>query len=250
VSYEEKRNQANLEDNRDGENHNLSWNCGVEGPSDDPAIQALRARQMRNLLATLLLSQGVPMLSMGDEVARTQGGNNNAYCQDNEISWLDWRFSPAQLDLLAFTRHVLALHRRHPVFRRRSFFQGRAIRGATVKDLTWFDPTGNEMTDEAWNAGFVKALMVRLAGDAIQETDERGRRIVDDSFVLLLNASEEAISFELPSHRADLAWERVLDTAEADWDRPSSLRSDRYRLRSRALAVLRVKQRHGPPPEA
>ena len=243
VSYDAKHNEANGEDNRDGENHNLSWNCGVEGPSDDPGVLALRAHQMRNFLATLLLSQGVPMLSMGDEVARSQRGNNNAYCQDNELSWLEWRFTPAQLDLLAFTRHVLALQRQHPVFRRRSFFQGRAIRGAEVKDLTWFEPSGNEMTDDAWNAGFVKALMVRLAGDAIAETDERGRRIVDDTFVLLLNASEEAIGFNLPRHRPDLAWERVLDTAEADWDRRSLLRGERYRLRGRSLAVLRVRPR-------
>jgi glycogen operon protein len=243
VSYDGKHNEANGEDNRDGENHNLSWNCGAEGPTDDGAVLALRARQMRNVLATLLLSQGVPMISMGDEVARTQRGNNNAYCQDNELSWLDWDFTPAQRDLLAFTRRVLALQRRHPVFRRRTFFQGRAIRGAEVKDLTWFDPRGNEMTDEAWNAGFVKALMVRLAGDAIAETDARGRRIVDDTFVLLLNADEEGITFHLPSHRPDLTWERVLDTAEADWDRPSLLRADRYRLRGRAFAVLRVRPR-------
>jgi isoamylase len=243
VSYNEKHNEANGEDGRDGENHNLSWNCGVEGPTEDPAVLALRARQMRNVLATLLLSQGVPMLSMGDEVARTQGGNNNAYCLDSEVSWLDWSFSPAQRDLLAFTRHVLELQRRHPVFRRRSFFQGRAIRGAQVKDLTWFDPAGNEMTDEAWNAGFAKALMVRLAGDAIEETDARGRRIVDDTFVLLLNAAEDGVAFRLPSHRPDLTWERVLDTAEPDWDRPSLLRADRYRLRGRALAMLRVRPR-------
>jgi isoamylase len=243
VSYNEKHNEANGEENRDGENHNLSWNCGVEGPSDDPGVLALRARQMRNFLATLFLSQGVPMLSMGDEVGRSQGGNNNAYCQDNEVSWLDWRFTPAQRDLLAFTRHVLQLHREHTVFRRRTFFQGRAIRGAQVKDLTWLDPLGNEMTDEAWNAGFVKALMVRLAGDAIEEIDERGRRIVDDTFVLLLNAGDEAIAFHLPSHLPSVTWERVLDTAELDWDRPSLLRGDRYRLRSRALAVLRERPR-------
>jgi isoamylase len=243
VSYDEKHNEANGEDNRDGESHNLSWNCGVEGPTDAPAVLALRARQMRNLLATLLLSQGVPMISMGDEVARTQRGNNNAYCQDNELSWLDWDFTPAQRDLLAFTRRVLELQRRHRVFRRRTFFQGRAIRGAEVKDLTWFDPQGREMTDEAWNAGFVRALMVRLAGDAIAETDERGRRIVDDTFVLLLNAAEQGITFHLPSHRPDLTWERVLDTGAAGWDRPGFLRFDRYPLRSRALAVLRVRPR-------
>jgi isoamylase len=245
VSYEEKHNEANGEENRDGESHNLSWNCGVEGETDDPAVLALRARQMRNLLATLLLSQGVPMLSMGDELARSQQGNNNAYCQDNELSWLDWTLTPARRDLLAFARCVLDLQRHHPVFRRRTFFQGRSIRGAGVKDLTWFDPAGNEMTDEAWNTGFVKALMVRLAGDAIAETDARGRRIVDDTFLLLLNAAEDAVVFQLPNHREDLAWERLLDTAEADWDRPSLLRSDRYRLRGRALAVLRARRRGG-----
>jgi glycogen operon protein len=243
VSYDGKHNEANGDGNRDGEIHNLSWNCGVEGPTDDPAILALRTRQMRNFLATLLLSQGVPMLSMGDEVARTQRGNNNAYCQDNELSWLEWSFTPVQRDLLAFTRHVLELQRRHPVFRRRSFFQGRAIRGAEVKDLTWFDPRGNEMTDEAWNAGLVKALMVRLSGDAIEETDERGCRITDDTFVLFLNAAEDGVAFHLPSHRPDLTWERVLDTAEPDCDRPSIQRADRYRLRGRALAVLRVRPR-------
>jgi isoamylase len=243
VSYDDKHNEANGEDNRDGESNNLSWNCGAEGPTNDPAVLTLRARQMRNFLATLLLSQGVPMISMGDEVARTQRGNNNAYCQDNELSWLDWGFTPAQRDLLAFTRRVLELQRRHPVFRRRTFFQGRAIRGAEVKDLTWFDPSGNEMTDEAWNAGFVKALMVRLAGDAIAETDGHGRRIVDDTFLLLLNAGEDGVTFRLPSHRPDLTWERVLDTAEAHWDRPSLLRTDRYRIRGRALAVLKVRPR-------
>ncbi len=247
VSYEEKHNEANGDENRDGESHNLSWNCGAEGETDDPAILALRARQMRNFLATLLLSQGVPMLSMGDELGRSQRGNNNAYCQDSELSWLDWTQTPARRDLLAFTRCVLDLQRHHPVFRRRTFFQGRSIRGAEVKDLTWFDPAGNEMTDEAWNAGFVKALMVRLAGDAIAETDRHGHRIVDDTFLLLLNASEDPVVFRLPNHREDLAWERVLDTAEADWDRPSLLRSDRYRLRSRSLAVMRARRRVGAP---
>jgi isoamylase len=243
VSYDRKHNEANGEENRDGENNNLSRNCGTEGETDNPAVLSVRARQMRNLMATLLLSQGVPMISMGDEVARTQLGNNNAYCQDNELSWLDWRFTPAQRDLLAFTRYVVALQHRHPVFRRRTFLQGRAIRGAEVKDLTWFDPSGREMTDEAWSAGLVKALMVRLAGDAIAETDERGRRILDDTFVLLLNAAEDGVTFSLPAHRPNLTWERVLDTAEADWDRPSLLRADRYRLRGRSLAVLRVRPR-------
>jgi glycogen operon protein len=246
VSYNEKHNEANGEDNRDGESNNLSWNCGVEGPTDDPAILALRARQMRNFLATLFLSQGVPMLSMGDGTARTQHGNNNAYCQDNELSWLDWNFTPAQRDLLEFTRHVVALRRRHPAFRRRTFYQGRAIRGAAAKDLTWFDPRGKEMNDEAWNAGFVRSLMVRLAGDAIAETDERGRRIVDETFLLLLNASDDSILFHMPSPAPDMIWERTLDTAEAAWARPSLLRTKRYRLASRSFAVLRMRPRPTP----
>ncbi len=243
VSYNDKHNEANGDENRDGESNNLSWNCGVEGDTDDPAILALRARQARNFLATLFLSQGVPMLSMGDGTARTQRGNNNAYCQDNELSWLDWDFTPAQRDLLEFTRHVVALRRRHPVFRRRRFFHGRAIRGTAVKDLTWFDPRGNEMTDEAWNTGFVRALAVRLSGGAIDETDERGRKIADETFLLLLNASDDGITFHLPSNTAELTWERILDTGETDWDRPSLLRGKTYRLRSRSLAVLRVRPR-------
>jgi isoamylase len=253
VAYNEKHNEANGEDNRDGESHNLSWNCGVEGPTEDQGVLALRGRQMRNFLATLLLSQGVPMLTMGDPRARTQRGNNNAYCQDNDISWMDWNLTPAQEDLLAFTRHLVDLRRRHPVFRRRNFFQGRAIRGAAVKDLTWFDPHGNEMTDEAWNARFVRALMVRLAGDAIAETDERGRRIIDDTFLLLLNAGEDGVNFQLPNHGPEMSWERVLDTAEPDWGRVSLLRGSRYRLRGRSLAVLRIRRRTGgtlPPPLA
>jgi isoamylase len=244
VTYNDKHNEANLEDNRDGENHNLSWNCGVEGPTDDPQVLALRARQMRNFLATLLLSQGVPMIAAGDEMGRTQRGNNNAYCQDNELSWIHWDLTPAQRDLLAFCRHLVRLRREHPVFRRRSFFQGREIRGAEVKDLTWFSPGGKEMDDAAWSAGFVRALMVRFAGDAIGETDVRGHRIVDDTFVLLLNASHEGVSFLLPPNEPGRAWERVLHTGEVSWDRSFFLRGTRYRLPGRALALLREGRRH------
>jgi isoamylase len=247
VSYNEKHNEANLEDNRDGTNDNLSWNCGAEGETDDPGILALRARQARNLVATLFLSQGVPMLAAGDEVGRSQGGNNNAYCQDNETSWLHWELAPDQRDFLAFCRHLVRLRLEHPVFRRRSFFHGRPIRGAEVKDLTWFSPDGREMDDAAWNAGFVRALMVRLAGDAISETDAHGHHVFDDTFLLLLNASHEGVTFHLPPNGPGCAWERILTTAELDWDRAFFLRGTRYRLPGRALVLLREGRRTGEP---
>jgi isoamylase len=248
VSYDEKHNEANGENNADGESHNNSWNCGVEGPTDDPHVSALRERQKRNLLATLVLSQGVPMICSGDEMGRTQGGNNNAYCQDNEISWLHWDLDEPRRDLLAFTRFLIELSRRHPVFRRRKFFQGRKIRGTEVKDLTWFDPSAAEMTDQAWEAGFARSLTVRLSGDAIDDLDRQGHPITDDTFLLLLNASEDTVTFTLPAHRAEVQWERVLDTHEPDWDRPSVLRGERYRLRPRSLALFRTHRKATPPP--
>jgi len=198
VSYNEKHNEANQEENHDGHDHNLSWNCGVEGPTDDPAIRTLRARQQRNFLATLLLSQGVPMLQAGDEIGRTQYGNNNAYCQDNELSWLDWELDSSQQELLDFTRFVIRLFHRHPVLRRRKFFRGRQLRGSEVKDLAWFRPDGQETTDQDWNNGYARVLGVRLAGDAIAEVDEQGNAIVDDTLLLLLNAHHEPLSFTLP----------------------------------------------------
>jgi len=198
VSYNEKHNEANQEENHDGHDHNLSWNCGVEGPTDDPAIRTLRARQQRNFLATLLLSQGVPMLQAGDEIGRTQYGNNNAYCQDNELSWLDWELDSSQQELLDFTRFVIRLFHRHPVLRRRKFFRCRQLRGSEVKDLAWFRPDGQEMTDQDWNNGYARVLGVRLAGDAIAEVDEQGNAIVDDTLLLLLNAHHEPLSFTLP----------------------------------------------------
>ena len=169
VSYNEKHNEANGEENRDGHNENLSWNCGAEGPTDDREIIALRARQQRNFLATLILSQGVPMLLAGDEIGRTQRGNNNAYCQDNEISWMDWKLDRWKRELLEFTQLLIRLFHQHPVLRRRVFFQGRRIRGSEVKDLAWFKPDGKEMTDDDWNNGFARCLGLRLAGDAIEE---------------------------------------------------------------------------------
>jgi isoamylase len=239
VSYNEKRNQANGENNQDGDNNNNSWNCGAEGPTDDPNINALRLKQKRNFLATLLLSQGVPMICGGDEIGRTQKGNNNAYCQDNEISWFHWNLTHEQRDLFAFCRHLIRLTRKHPVFRRRNFFQGRQIHGAGVKDLTWFKPTGEEMTDTAWSSDFIRSLMVRLDGESIDEMDGEGNRIVDDTFLLLMNADRESLLFTLPPHRVEVPWVRVLDTSEPDWGRTAVLRGNRYRVRGRSMVVFR-----------
>src|SRR4029453_10845206 len=212
VRYNDKHNEANGEDNRDGTNDNLSWNCGVEGPTDDPAITALRERMLRNFLATLFLSQGVPMLLGGDEIGRSQQGNNNAYCQDNELSWVNWTLSRTAKAQVEFTRRLIRLRLGHPVFHRRGFFQGRRIAGSEVKDLSWFRPDGKEMTDEEWTNGSTRCLGLRLAGDAIEEVDRAGESIRDDTFLLLLNAHHEPIDFVLPAHRARMRWELVLDT--------------------------------------
>jgi glycogen operon protein len=213
VSYDQKHNEANGEGNRDGESYNRSWNCGVEGPTDDPAVNALRARQQRNFLATLLLSQGIPMLASGDEVGRSQRGNNTAYCQDNELSWLPW--GGADTELLAFTRRLVAFQRDHPVFRRRRWFHGRPIHGAGVTDIGWFTPDGKVMAEEHWGEGYAKALGVFLNGDGILTPDARGVRIVDDSFYLLLNAHHEPVTFTLPRDAWGEVWTPVLDTARA-----------------------------------
>jgi len=242
VSYNEKHNEANAENNADGYNDNLSWNCGAEGPTDEPGIVTLREQQKRNFLATLLLSQGVPMIAAGDEIGRTQRGNNNAYCQDNEISWLDWQLDDARRTLLAFAHYVIRLRREHPVFRRRRFFQGRRIRGADVEDLAWFEPNGREMSDEAWNSDAARALMLRIGGSALDELDTGGRRVVDDTFVMLLNANEHAVTFALPTHRTDVIWELLLDTSKAR-QQPRPLRGERYRAQGRSLAVLRTQPR-------
>jgi glycogen operon protein len=244
VSYNAKHNEANGEDNRDGQDDNISWNCGAEGPTDEAAIHALRARQQRNFLATLLLSQGVPMLLAGDEIGRTQQGNNNAYCQDNEISWVDWQLDGARRQLLAFTQLLIELRHRHPVLQRRKFFQGRSIRGSEVKDLTWFRPDGKEMSDEDWANLAARCLGLRLAGDAIAEVDDRGRRIVDDTLLILLNAHHEPIPFVLPAHRARVRWEFVLDTREAAGQRRQRLMrgGETYTLEARSLALLRLRR--------
>jgi len=213
VSYNEKHNEANGEESRDGESHNRSWNCGAEGPTEDPEVNALRARQQRNFLATLFLSQGIPMLLGGDEMGRTQGGNNNAYCQDNEISWFDWEH--VDEGLLEFTARLIGLRREHPVFRRRRWFLGTRIRGEGVRDIGWFRPDGELMSDEDWSHGFAKSLGVFLNGDAIPSLDPRGERVTDDSFYLLFNAHHEPLPFRL-SNRPEWGkrWKKVLDTNE------------------------------------
>jgi isoamylase len=244
VSYDHKHNEANGEDNRDGSDDNRSWNCGVEGPTDDPAILALRARQKRNFLTTLLLSQGVPMLLAGDEMGRTQQGNNNAYCQDNEISWVDWAVrAEDDQELLDYVRELIKLRASHPVFRRRRFFRGQTIRGGRqrVGDIAWFTLAGEEMTDHDWDAGFVKSLTVFLNGRAISEPDRRGERIADDSFLLLFNASEQDLVFTIPPRRYGQRWAKALDTAwpTADFERDTAVKpGDVITVINHSLQVL------------
>ncbi|MCB1966930.1 MAG: glycogen debranching enzyme GlgX, partial [Candidatus Accumulibacter sp.] len=240
VSYNDKHNAANCEDNRDGNDNNRSWNCGAEGPTDDAAINELRARQKRNLLATLFFSQGVPMLLAGDEMGRTQGGNNNAYCQDNEISWVNWDLSPADRDFLAFVQRVISLRREHPVFRRRNFFHGSAPEGSLVKDIHWLKPDGSEMNDDEWSHSYAQCLGVYLSGEAMQERDRRGRPIHDDNFLLLFNSYHENMAFRLPVLPQACEWLSVLDTHVADGLQPDGVfqSGDTYPLESRSLALL------------
>jgi isoamylase len=239
VSYDHKHNEANLEGGRDGENHNLSWNCGVEGPTGDPAVIRLRDLQKRAFLATLLLSQGVPMLLAGDEMGRTQGGNNNAYCQDNEISWVRW--GDADQRLTGFVRGLIALRRRHPTFRRRHFFQGQPLKGADVRDIIWLAPSGEEMSDAAWHHDLARHLGLLLSGTGLRETDERGNRLEDDDFLLLFNASDRVVDFTIPTLRSELAWTVTLDTAHPERQRgPSHAPGTRYALAAHSLAVLTV----------
>ncbi len=213
VSYNEKHNEANQDDNTDGESHNRSWNCGVEGETDDPQVLALRGRQQRNFLATLLLSQGVPMICHGDELGRTQGGNNNGYCQDNEMTWVDW--SAVDSGLLAFTRSLAALRHEHATFHRRRFFEGRPTRrGDSTPDLAWFTPDGTVMTEQDWDSGFGKSIMVYLNGEGIRDRDARGERVVDDSFLLCFSAHYEKIDFTIPDDEYEPGWTVVVDTAE------------------------------------
>ena len=247
VSYNEKHNQANGENNQDGHNHNISWNCGVEGPTDDPDVLALRQRQMRNLMATLLLSQGIPMILSGDEFQRTQEGNNNVYCQDNPLGWVNWQLDKDQAAFLEFTRWLTAFYHEHPVLRRRKFFQGTPVLDSRIKDLTWFRPDATEIGDEAWAEGHL-AFGLLLAGDAIPGTDERGNRIIDETLLILFNASHEPCEFTLPSEpvhhdeddEREHAWVRVLDTRDALPKRAEGKLPvhTTYTLEGRTLAVF------------
>ncbi len=212
VSYNEKHNEANGEENRDGESHNRSWNCGAEGETDDPEILQLRNRQRRNFLVTLMLSQGVPMLLGGDEIGRSQGGNNNVYCQDSEISWFDWDLPDENVALLDFTRQLIYFRRQHPTFRRRKWFLGRAIHGSSVKDIGWFNPDGGDMTEEQWMAGYTKAIGIFLNGEEIATPGEEGERVMDESFFICFNAHYEMIEFTLPPGLQNREWLVVIDT--------------------------------------
>jgi glycogen operon protein len=240
VSYNEKHNEANLENNNDGENNNLSVNHGAEGPTADPAINQLRRRQMRNFMATLFLSQGVPMISHGDELARTQQGNNNAYCQDNELSWIDWTPTPEKEALCEFVAQLVHLRLSQPVLRRRRFFQGRSIRGGGIQDVAWLAPDGMEMADQAWNADFVRSIGMLLSGHAIEEVDERGERITGDTLLVLLNAHTGKVPFTLPPLEAAQQWQRVIDTIEEHATERVFRPGVRYPLQGRSVAVFRL----------
>jgi glycogen operon protein len=234
VSYNEKHNEANGENNRDGESHNRSWNCGVEGPTADPAVNALRDRQKRNFLATLFISQGVPMIVAGDEMGRTQGGNNNPYAQDNDISWVHW--DKADQGLQEFTRRVIALVKEHPVFTRRKWFQGRPLRGKGASDILWFRPDGQEMTEQHWGHDPAKTIALFYSGQGIQAKDECGRKVTDSSFFLMFNAHHEPVTFTVPAAGNVKAWRAAIDTAGKDGleIKPGS----KVTLESRSMMVL------------
>jgi isoamylase len=239
VSYYDRHNEVNGEDNRDGESNNRSWNCGKEGATDDEGVVALRWRLRRNFLSTLFLSLGVPMLLAGDELGHTQNGNNNAYSQDSELSWLDWKNTDK--DLLEFARRIIAFRKAHPVFRRRKWYQGRSIRGSEVDDIAWFRPDSKLMSDEDWGNGFAKSLAVFLNGEVIPTPDQFGRRIIDSSFFLIFNAHWEAVTFTLPGDKWGKNWHREISTddlSEADGDAKVIVADSTILVEPRSLVVL------------
>ena len=247
VSYNDKHNDANGEENRDGSNDNHSWNCGAEGPTEDPAIVALRERQKRNLLTTLLLSQGVPMICGGDEIGRTQRGNNNAYAQDNDISWFDWNLTDAQGALFEFTRELIELRKSHPNLHRRKFFQDRridpeapdrAVNGGAEADLVWLRPDGSAMKQEEWHAGWIRCIGLMLNGQTLDDVNAVGERIVDDTFLILFNPHHEPIRFVLPSPKHGVAWDLCFDTSRKKGGTTRARRF--YRLTERSLALFRA----------
>ncbi len=239
VSYDKKHNEANGEGNRDGGDDNFSWNCGVEGDSDDPVILSLRERQKRNLLASLFCSVGTPMLSAGDELGRTQKGNNNGYCQDNQISWLDWELDDRARQLLEFTTRMIHLRKAQPVLQRRHFFQGSTIGDSRFKDLVWFRPDGEEMTPADWAMPFARSLAYLLGGDAIAARDNQGRLITGDSLLVLMNAHHEAVEFTLPALKWGPEWDIIVDTARAEPIHGRAPAGGRLELTGRSMTVLR-----------
>ncbi|HYE25683.1 MAG TPA: glycogen debranching protein GlgX [Clostridia bacterium] len=239
VAYNEKHNEHNGENNQDGANDNESWNFGVEGETCDPAINEVRERQKRNFIATLLLSQGVPMITGGDEVDRTQRGNNNAYCQDNEISWTNWDLDHRRESLLDFTRRLIELRRSHPNFRRKKFFQGRTIRKSAVRDIAWFGADGHEMTEEEWTAPWIRSLALMLNGMTLDMTDEMGQPVIDDSFLILINAHDEGVEFALPRSPHCRGWRRVLNTADLESPFAEQDQQGSIILTGRSLVLLR-----------
>jgi glycogen operon protein len=246
VTYDEKHNEANLMENRDGDTHNLSWNCGAEGPTDDPAIRTLRLRQVRNFLTTLFLSQGVPMICAGDEMGRTQHGNNNAFCQDNELSWIRWDLTEEEQALLEFTCRITRLMREHAVLRRSTFLQGRNVNGSSQKDITWLSPDGGEMTAETWSMARAKCLGAVLAGGDIGEVDDHGRPVVGDTLAYMLNAHSGSVSFHLPTAEGvDDRWECLIDTFDDQRHGARYQAGTPYPLAARSVAVFRGLPRGG-----
>jgi glycogen operon protein len=246
VSYKRKHNEANMEENKDGTNDNFSWHYGVEGATQNSKILSVREKQKRNLMGSLLLSQGIPMICGGDEVGRTQSGNNNAYCQDNEISWHDWNWSPEQRRFLAFTCEAVRIRMSNPVFLRTSFFLGRKVNDSQIKDITWFSPTGKEMTDADWQSATLSGLGIRLAGDALVDTDEHGNRLSGDTLMILMNTSQKKVPFVLPTHHAKTRWEAILDTniAEPVEKHPSFHGGTAFQLNERSMVVFRLMTDH------
>ncbi|WPP49937.1 glycogen debranching protein GlgX [Catalinimonas niigatensis] len=241
VSYNEKHNEANKEDNRDGETHNESWNCGIEGLTADPEIIELRERQKRNFMATLIFSQGIPMISMGDEYGRTQHGNNNVYCQDNEISWFDWEWDERQQAFYEFTRTLMSIRTASPIMRRRRFFLGRSVHGSGVKDIRWLRTDGKDMTNKDWSSSYVRCLGMQLNGKAMEEYDEQGRRITDGIYLLLVNSYWEDVPFTFPKRLRNAHWEVLVDTYKPERMLEDELVSEELVLHSRSLLLLKKK---------
>ena len=239
VSYNDKHNENNGDNNTDGADNNDSWNMGAEGPTDDPAINELRERQTRNFLATLILSQGVPMMCGGDEVGRSQRGNNNGYCQDNEITWYDWKLDQPRQRLMEFTGKLIGLRCKHPNLRRRKFFQDRTIRGSVVRDIAWFGTDGNEFPDEDWNAAWKRSLAFMLNGTTLNVMDGDGNPVHDDSFLLMVNSAHEGVEFTLPRAPAETPWIQVLDTQNIDDPFAEQEIGDKVILGGRSMRVFR-----------